>query len=125
VGWNSDYFFLKGIDDLITDGIPEYVLAMFQGKFAIITPALISGALAEGVYFKGYTLFIALWFLFIYCPLCHWVWVRLLFILLLKKQLVSELVKRVKRTGLTGHFTANMGMDLLTRILCDNNKLSY
>ncbi|MFO7559672.1 MAG: ammonium transporter [Desulfobacterales bacterium] len=74
VGWNSDYFFLKGIDDRITDGIPEYVLAMFQGKFAIITPALISGALAERVYFKGYTLFIALWFLLVYCPLCHWVW---------------------------------------------------
>jgi Amt family ammonium transporter len=74
VGWNSDYFFLNGIDDLITDGVPEYVLAMFQGKFAIITPALISGALAERVYFRGYVLFIALWFLFVYCPLCHWVW---------------------------------------------------
>jgi Amt family ammonium transporter len=54
--------------------VPEYVLAMFQGKFAIITPALISGALAERVYFKGYSLFIVLWFLLIYCPLCHWVW---------------------------------------------------
>lgn len=74
VGWNTDYFFLKGIDDTITNGVPEYVLAMFQGKFAIITPALISGALAERVYFRGYTLFIALWFLLIYCPLCHWVW---------------------------------------------------
>ncbi len=74
VGWNSDYFMLKGIDDAIVDGVPEYVLAMFQGKFAIITPALISGALAERVYFRGYTLFIILWFLFIYCPLCHWVW---------------------------------------------------
>ena len=74
IGWNSDYFFLKGIDDSIINGVPEYVLAMFQGKFAIITPALISGALAERVYFKGYTLFIALWFLLVYCPLCHWVW---------------------------------------------------
>lgn len=74
IGWNSDYFFLKGIDDTITNGVPEYVLAMFQGKFAIITPALISGALAERVYFRGYCLFITLWFLFIYCPLCHWVW---------------------------------------------------
>ena len=74
VGWSNDYFFLKGIDDAITNGVPEYVLAMFQGKFAIITPALISGALAERVYFKGYCLFIVLWFLFIYCPLCHWVW---------------------------------------------------
>jgi ammonium transporter, Amt family len=74
VGWNNDYFFLKGIDDAMVNGVPEYVLAMFQGKFAIITPALISGALAERVYFRGYCLFIALWFLFIYCPLCHWVW---------------------------------------------------
>jgi len=74
VGWNSNYFFLKGIDDSIVGGVPEYVLAMFQGKFAIITPALISGALAERVYFRGYILFIALWFLCIYCPLCHWVW---------------------------------------------------
>jgi ammonium transporter, Amt family len=74
VGWNSDYFFLKGIDDTITSGVPEYVLAMFQGKFAIITPALISGALAERVNFRGYCLFIVMWFLFIYCPLCHWIW---------------------------------------------------
>ncbi|MEJ2688879.1 MAG: ammonium transporter [Deltaproteobacteria bacterium] len=74
VGWNSDYFFLKGIDNTITNGIPEYVLAMFQGKFAIITPALISGALAERVLFRGYTLFIVLWFFAVYLPLCHWVW---------------------------------------------------
>jgi Amt family ammonium transporter len=74
VGWRNDLFFLKGIDDTITNGVPEYVLAMFQGKFAIITPALISGALAERVYFRGYSLFIVLWFLFIYCPLCHWIW---------------------------------------------------
>jgi hypothetical protein len=60
VGWNSDYFLLKGIDESIVDGVPEYVLAMFQGKFAIITPALISGALAARVYFKGYSLFIVL-----------------------------------------------------------------
>jgi len=76
VGWNNDYFFLNGIDDVITNGVPEYVLAMFQGKFAIITPALISGALAERVYFRGYILFITLWFLFVYCPLCHWVWAK-------------------------------------------------
>ena len=74
VGWNNDYFFLNGIDDVIIRGVPEYVLAMFQGKFAIITPALISGALAERVYFRSYCVFIALWFLLVYCPLCHWVW---------------------------------------------------
>jgi ammonium transporter, Amt family len=74
IGWNSDYFLLKGIDESIVSRVPEYVLAMFQGKFAIITPALISGALAERVSFRGYVMFIALWFLVVYCPLCHWVW---------------------------------------------------
>jgi Amt family ammonium transporter len=74
IGWKNSYFLLSGIDNSIVNGVPEYVLAMFQGKFAIITPALISGAIAERVYFRGYTLFISLWFLFVYCPLCHWVW---------------------------------------------------
>ncbi len=74
-GWNSSYFFLKGIDDTIMEaGIPEYVFSMFQGKFAIITPALISGAFAERVSFKAYCFFIALWSLLVYNPLCHWVW---------------------------------------------------
>jgi len=74
-GWNSDYFFLKGIDTNILDaGVPEYVFSMFQGKFAIITPALIAGAFAERVTFKAYCFFIALWSLLVYNPLCHWVW---------------------------------------------------
>ncbi len=74
-GWNSDYFFLKGIDETIMDaGVPEYVFSMFQGKFAIITPALIAGAFAERVTFKGYVAFIAIWGLLVYNPLCHWVW---------------------------------------------------
>lgn len=74
-GWNPDYFFLKGIDTKIMDaGIPEYVFSMFQGKFAIITPALIAGAFAERVTFKAYCFFIALWSLLVYNPLCHWVW---------------------------------------------------
>ncbi len=74
-GWNSDYVFLKGIDQTIMEkGIPEYVFSMFQGKFAIITPALIAGAFAERVTFKGYVVFIALWGIIVYNPLCHWVW---------------------------------------------------
>ena len=74
-GWNPDYFFLKGIDTSVMDaGIPEYVFSMFQGKFAIITPALIAGAFAERVSFKAYCFFIALWGLLVYNPLCHWVW---------------------------------------------------
>ena len=75
VGWDSKYFMLQGIDDTImSTQIPEYVFAMFQGKFAIITPALIAGAFAERVNFKGYALFIALWSIFVYSPICHWVW---------------------------------------------------
>ena len=75
IGWNNDYFFLKGIDTSILDaGIPEYVFAMFQGKFAIITPALIAGAFAERIAFKSYCLFIAIWGVLVYNPLCHWVW---------------------------------------------------
>jgi Amt family ammonium transporter len=74
-GWNSDYIFLEGLDTAIMDGgVPEYVFSMFQGKFAIITPALIAGAFAERVNFKAYCLFIALWGIIIYNPLCHWVW---------------------------------------------------
>jgi Amt family ammonium transporter len=74
-GWNSNYFFLKGIDNSVMDaGIPEYVFSMFQCKFAIITPALIAGAFAERVNFKAYCFFIALWSLLVYNPLCHWVW---------------------------------------------------
>jgi len=75
IGWSNDYFFLKGIDDKIMPaGIPEYVFSMFQGKFAIITPALIAGAFAERVSFRGYVIFIILWSLLVYNPLCHWVW---------------------------------------------------
>jgi Amt family ammonium transporter len=74
-GWSSDYFFLKGIDTKVLDaGVPEYVFSMFQGKFAIITPALIAGAFAERVNFKAYCFFIAIWSLLVYNPLCHWVW---------------------------------------------------
>ena len=48
-GWNPDYVMLSGIDESIMEdaGIPEYVFVMFQGKFAIITPALIAGAFAR------------------------------------------------------------------------------
>jgi ammonium transporter, Amt family len=75
IGWKKEYFFLQGIDEaVLSSRIPEYVFAMFQGKFAMITPALIAGAFAERVSFRGYCLFIALWSLLVYNPLCHWVW---------------------------------------------------
>ncbi|MFO0907035.1 MAG: ammonium transporter [Isosphaeraceae bacterium] len=54
--------------------IPLLVFAMFQLKFAIITPALITGSFAERVRFSAYLLFMVLFCLVIYCPLAHWTW---------------------------------------------------
>src|SRR5438105_14486365 len=54
--------------------IPLVVFALFQLKFAIITPALITGSFAERVRFSSYLLFIVLFSLFIYAPLAHWTW---------------------------------------------------
>jgi len=77
IGWDWDKFCLSGVpyDAMFSDkGIPELVFVMFQGKFAIITPALISGAVAERMKLSSYVVFIILWSTLIYCPLAHWVW---------------------------------------------------
>ncbi|MCR9161378.1 MAG: ammonium transporter [Nannocystaceae bacterium] len=75
IGWDPDLLFLESADaKILGEGVPEYVFAMFQGKFAIITPAIIAGAFAERVRFRGYCVFISLWGLLVYTPLCHWVW---------------------------------------------------
>ncbi|MFI0897788.1 ammonium transporter [Streptomyces sp. NPDC020983] len=55
-------------------GIPVYVFAVFQLMFAIITPALISGALADRVKFTAWAVFITLWATVVYFPVAHWVW---------------------------------------------------
>lgn len=54
--------------------IPHLVFSAFQLIFAIITPALITGAFAERMKFSGFFLFTVLWTTFVYFPLCHWVW---------------------------------------------------
>jgi len=54
--------------------IPESVYMMFQMTFAIITPALIAGALADRMKFSAFLLFMAAWLLLVYCPIAHWVW---------------------------------------------------
>jgi len=54
--------------------IPEYVFAMYQAMFAMITVALISGAMAERVKFSAYCVFVLLWTTLVYDPLAHWVW---------------------------------------------------
>ncbi len=76
IGWDWAKVGLNGVKhtDLVGHGIPELVFVMFQGKFAIITPALISGALAERVKFSSYVVLILLWATLIYGPLAHWVW---------------------------------------------------
>ncbi|MBL8956141.1 MAG: ammonium transporter, partial [Myxococcaceae bacterium] len=76
-GWDWDLVALKNVPHtkLFADkAVPELVFVMFQGKFAIITPALISGAVAERMRFRSYLVFTVLWATFIYCPLAHWVW---------------------------------------------------
>jgi len=86
-----DYAFLRGIgisdlspafishsqtlaDGSTTGTIPHLVFIMFQGMFAVITPALIIGAFAERIRFKGFLIFTLLWALFVYNPVAHWVW---------------------------------------------------
>jgi len=62
-----------GINDLSGE-IPLLLFVVFQGMFAIITPALITGAFVERFKFKTYLLFLVLWLTFVYAPICHWVW---------------------------------------------------
>jgi len=54
--------------------IPHQAYMIYQAMFAIITPALISGAIAERMSFRAYALFMLLWMTFVYCPLAHMVW---------------------------------------------------
>ena len=54
--------------------IPHIAFALFQMMFAVITPALITGAFAERMKFSGYVLFTTLWLLLVYSPVAHWVW---------------------------------------------------
>src|SRR5690606_28261995 len=54
--------------------IPFALFAMYQLNFAIVTPALITGAFAERIRFKSYVLFLVLFFVFIYAPLAHATW---------------------------------------------------
>jgi Amt family ammonium transporter len=56
------------------NAIPEYVFVMFQGMFAIITIALISGAVAERMKFSAYCIFALAWTTLVYDPIAHWVW---------------------------------------------------
>jgi Amt family ammonium transporter len=59
---------------MLAPTIPESVYMFFQMTFAIITPALIAGALADRMKFSAFMWFMSLWLLFVYCPIAHWVW---------------------------------------------------
>jgi ammonium transporter, Amt family len=74
----SSFFMMKGVLQhapwKLAPTIPFILFAFFQLKFAIITPALITGAFAERIRFTSYVLFIVLFCIFIYCPLAHATW---------------------------------------------------
>jgi Amt family ammonium transporter len=78
IGNPMTYFMFNGVDGAthpdLSPTIPLLLYAMFQLKFAIITPALITGSFAERVRFSSYLLFIVLWSILIYAPLAHWTW---------------------------------------------------
>ncbi len=70
-----DRFFLAGMGvDSVNGTIPESVFMTFQMTFAIITPALITGALADRMKFSSLLLFTGAWVLLVYAPITHWVW---------------------------------------------------
>ena len=72
------YFMLKPmtIDAVspLAASIPKSVYMCFQMTFAIITPALIAGALADRMKFSAFMVFMALWLILVYSPIAHWVW---------------------------------------------------
>ena len=78
IGNPATYFMFNGVNGLthpaLSPTIPLVLFALFQLKFAIITPALITGSFAERVRFSSYLLFMCLFSLLIYCPLAHMTW---------------------------------------------------
>ncbi len=94
LGWDPGLVFMKSFAELTVDGpnpyerivtsgdtvdatpngVPELLFAIYQMMFAIITPALIVGAVAERVKFSAWCLFVVLWSTIVYNPVCHWVW---------------------------------------------------
>ena len=69
-----EFIGLSGVSHTDGDGIPDLLFAAFQMTFAIITPALITGAFVERFKFTTYLIFLVLWVTLVYAPVCHWVW---------------------------------------------------
>jgi ammonium transporter, Amt family len=78
IGDPRTYFMFRGVgaatEPALAPTIPFVLFAMFQLKFAVITPALITGSFAERVRFSAYLVFMVIFCLLIYCPLAHWTW---------------------------------------------------
>ncbi|MGA2819379.1 MAG: ammonium transporter [Anaerolineales bacterium] len=80
IGNPFQYFGLQGVSSATmqvpgsTQTLPLLAYFVFQEMFAIITPALITGAFADRVSFKSYLIFLVLWSLLVYAPIAHWVW---------------------------------------------------
>jgi Amt family ammonium transporter len=68
------HLFLSGVDLEPKGTIPHLLFFCFQGTFAIITAALISGAIVERMRFSAYVVFLVLWVIAVYAPVAHWVW---------------------------------------------------
>ncbi|MDR7555005.1 MAG: ammonium transporter [Armatimonadota bacterium] len=66
--------FLRDVDLAPQGTIPQLLFMAYQGTFAIITAALISGAIVERMQFRAYVAFLGLWALVVYAPVAHWVW---------------------------------------------------
>ena len=71
---DTSRLFLRGVGLEAQGTIPHYLFMAYQGTFAIITAALISGAIVERMRFSAYVAFISLWALLVYSPVAHWVW---------------------------------------------------
>jgi ammonium transporter, Amt family len=73
---DMSFFMLDGLSGQVYGDakVPHYAFVAFQMMFAVITPALITGAIAERVHFKAWMFLLALWSLFVYAPVAHWVW---------------------------------------------------
>lgn len=78
IGDPFTYFMLQDVgystNELLSPTIPFMLFALFQMKFAILTPSLITGAFAERVRFSAYLLFMVLFTILIYTPIAHWIW---------------------------------------------------
>lgn len=72
--WDKPFTLGAGTENATANTVPETVFIMFQMTFAIITPALITGAFAERMKFSALVMFMTLWSLLVYAPVAHWVW---------------------------------------------------